>query len=187
MAEYYEFDVTLANIEPRIWRRFLISGDAIFADLHEAIQDAMGWEDAHLWVFREPGRDGGTITENSDEDRDDDTTPDAWKVPLANFFNLGNGKDRCVYEYDFGDRWGHAVLLNGEAQDDGNFFRRLIAGERAGPPEDCGGVFGYERIVKFLATGTDPDGEDADTLADWVADWRPHEFDLKEFQEVFNR
>ena len=58
---------------------------------------------------------------------------------------------------------------------------------RACPPEDCRGVFWYERIVEFLATGTDPDGEAADVLAEWVGDWRPDEFDLAKFQEVFDR
>lgn len=64
---------------------------------------------------------------------------------------------------------------------------QLVAGERACPPEDCGGVFGYERLVDFLATGTDPDGEDAEVLAEWIGDWRPDDFDLKESQEDFNR
>ena len=42
-------------------------------------------------------------------------------------------------------------------------------------------------MVEFLATGIDPDGEDAEVQAGWIGGWRPDDFDLKEFQEVFNR
>lgn len=187
MGKSYDFEVSLAEIKPRIWRRFMLSSGATFADLHDAIQDAFGWEDAHLWRFQEPGRDGTTIAGVPDEDDASDITPNAWKVPLGVFFDLGGGKDQCVYLYDFGDRWQHDVLLKGEVQGAGDFFRQLVAGERACPPEDCGGVFGCQRMVDFLATGSDPDGENAEVIAEWIGPWRPDVFDLGEIQKVFNR
>ncbi len=187
MAEYYDFEVSLADIQPRIWRRFLLSSDAAFIDLHGAIQDAFGWFDEHLWVFSESGPQGATIAGVPDEGRDDDTTPDARKVRLANFFDLGSGKDRCVYEYDFGDRWDHDVVLKREVQGGGDFFQKLLAGERACPQEDCGGVSGYERIVDFLRTGIDPDGEPAKVIAELIGPWQPDDFDLAVFREVFDR
>ena len=165
----------------------MISSDATFADLQNAIQGAFGWEDTHLWIFQEPGLDGENLAGVPNEDDVQDNAPNAWKGPLANFFNLGIGKDRCVYNYDFGDRWHHDVVLEGEVQGAGDFFRRLVMGERDCPPEDCGGVFGYERMVEFLATGIDPDGEDAEALAEWVGKWRPDDFDLNEFQRVFDQ
>jgi len=94
---YYEFEVTLADIKPRIWRRFILSSNATFADLHDAIQDAMGWKNAHLWVFQEPGRDGKTIAGIPDEEDEDDQTPDALKVPLADLFDGADRKKRCQY------------------------------------------------------------------------------------------
>ncbi len=51
MEQYYEFEVTLQEINPPIWRRVLIPLGATFADLHQAIQDSMGWLDCHLWEF----------------------------------------------------------------------------------------------------------------------------------------
>ena len=46
MAKYYRFYVELLDIEPLIWRRFLVAAtpDLSFFDLHQAVQDAMGWE-----------------------------------------------------------------------------------------------------------------------------------------------
>ena len=42
-------------------------------------------------------------------------------------------------------------------------------------------------MVEFIATGVDPDGEDAEELAKWIGEWRPDEFSLEETKEVFNR
>lgn len=187
MGGYYEFEVILADIKPRIWRRFLLSKNATFADLHDAIQDAFGWENAHLWEFTEPGTEGEIIAGIPGEDRGGDITPDGWKVILSDFFDLGTGKDRCSYIYDFGDYWEHDVLLKGEVSVAGDFMRKLIGGERACPLEDCGGVPGYERIVDFLAIGVDPEDEEAEEFGEWVNEWRPEDFDLKDFQGVFDR
>ena len=51
MPKYFEMEVSLLGIEPRIWRRFLIRAEATFQDLHNAIQEACGWENAHLFEF----------------------------------------------------------------------------------------------------------------------------------------
>ena len=131
MPGYYEFEVTLAEIEPRIWRRFLISSDATFGDLHDAIQDAFGWFDEHLWAFQEPGPHGETIAGVPDED--DDTTPDARAVRLTNFFDGTDGRDQCLYIYDFGDRWHHEVVL--QRKDSGVGGARIIPAARL-----CAGV-----------------------------------------------
>lgn len=188
MGGYYEFEVHLADINPRIWRRFQISDGATFNDLHHALQDAFGWEGGHLWEFMEPAPKEGIIAGVPGEDYDGDTnTPDADTVSLTTFFGGKGGAKKCLYLYDFGDYWEHDVLLKGEVSVAGDFFRKLIGGERACPLEDCGGVPGYERIVDFLAIGDDPDGEDAEEFGEWVKEWRPDEFDLEDFQEVFNR
>ena len=47
-----QFKITLGHIEPRIWRRIEVPASYSFWDLHVAIQDAMGWLDYHLHVFR---------------------------------------------------------------------------------------------------------------------------------------
>lgn len=185
---FYDFEVSLADIEPRIWRRFLLSSDATFADLHHAIQDSFGWEDSHLWEFMEPAPGEGIIAGVPGDDFDEyDDTPDAETVSLSTFFGEKGGRKECLYIYDFGDGWYHHVLLKRKVSDSGDFMRKLLGGERACPLEDSGGVPGYERIVEFLATRTDPDGENAEDFAEWVGEWRPDDFDLKDFQEVFDR
>ena len=52
----------------------------------------------------------------------------------------GRGVDRIDYEYDFGDGWEHALVVEArEAAQDGAGCRACVAGEGACPPEDCGG------------------------------------------------
>ena len=66
------------------------------------------------------------------------------------------------------------------------FGRRLTAGARSGPAEDCGGLPGYERAVEFRRAGNDPWGEGAD-LAEFLGDWQPDGFDLAEAKAAFDR
>ena len=61
MANCFEFTVSLRGIKPRIWRRFQLAGDAMFYDLHDAIQDSFGWDRSHMWEFRASGRRGRVL------------------------------------------------------------------------------------------------------------------------------
>ena len=61
MPRYFELDVALQEIQPRIWRRFLIRTTSTFAQLHKAIQESYGWWDNHLWEFRLPTFNGKPI------------------------------------------------------------------------------------------------------------------------------
>ncbi len=61
VPKYYDFEVSLCEVTPRIWRRLLIPSTAKFSDLHLAIQEASGWWNYHLYAFRETpewGREG---------------------------------------------------------------------------------------------------------------------------------
>ena len=46
-----QFLVVLPGTDPLVWRRILVPEACSFWDLHVAIQDAMGWMDAHLHEF----------------------------------------------------------------------------------------------------------------------------------------
>lgn len=86
MPQYYEFEVALRGIKPRIWRRFQLRSTATFEQLHRAIQDAFGWEYAHLWEFREPDRRAEPIAGPPDEFETawaDEDAPDATRVAIS--------------------------------------------------------------------------------------------------------
>jgi hypothetical protein len=177
MARYFEFEVSLRDIKPRIWRRFLIAEKARFVDLHEAIQDACGWLNCHLFAFYD--RKGRSIAGLPDDEYGE-PDPDARKVALTAYFGEGVEKV-CRYEYDFGDSWEHDVKLAREVELPEKFGRKLLDGARAFPPEDCGGIGGYEECVRVARGGKDREG-----LREWMGDWDPERFDLWETARHFN-
>ena len=186
MPDYFELEVSLLHAKPRIWRRFLLRKAATFFDLHKAIQDVCGWENCHLFEFRIGDWRRETIAGMPDEEIDE-PVPDAKNVKLAAFFE-SSGPDRCLYLYDFGDGWEHDVQLRRTVSLDESFRRRLVAGQRAFPPEDCGSYPGYERCVR-VAQGEESgvDKLDGVDLKRWMGDWNPEFFDLKAVKKSFDR
>lgn len=180
MGEYFRFEVQLVGAKPPVFRRFLLTTNASFADLHACIQTACGWEDAHLYCFRESAR-GPSIAGIPDDSGMGPSDPNAKKVPLTKWFAL-TGKKSCVYEYDFGDGWLHDVTLETVEQHDGSWKRRLLDGARAFPPEDCGGLGGYEDCVATAGSDDDPH-----ELKEWLGDWDPEHFKLVATKRRFDR
>ena len=187
MPRYYEFDIALQEIQPRIWRRLLIRTTSTFAQLHTAIQESFGWENYHLWEFRLPTFQGRPIAGLSGGEDYGRPTPDARQVKLSSYFTGKSAAEWCEYNYDFGDDWVHDVKLVRVVSDKESFKRRLLDGDRSCPREDCGSSPGYERMVHYLKTGEDLYGDDAVDLGEWLGDWRPDGFDLAEAKAEFDR
>lgn len=181
MPEFFEFEVELAEIRPRIWRRFLLRRNANFYDLHIAIQ-ACGWQGGHLWAFMD--EEGGVLAGIPD-DEFGNPDPDARMVLLSTYFTPGSART-CRYVYDFGDNWEHSITLKRVVRHESDGMRVLVGGERSFPPEDCGGVSGYERIVEFLRSGTDPWNDRGGDLKEWIGYWRPESFDWSEEARLFS-
>ena len=181
---YFEFEVSLRDIRPRIWRRFLLARDGTFGDLQRAIQDSFGWVGGHLWEFRASPRGrvlagwSGPVEFDPSEE-----TPDAEDVGLAGHFV---GSEKCQYIYDFGDGWRHEVRRKRRVSSEERFHRRLLAGRRACPPEDCGGARGYGRMVCIVETGVDPWGESVEEMREWLGGWDPGAFDLADCKRRFD-
>jgi hypothetical protein len=147
----YQFKISLLGISPAIWRRILVPEDYTFWDLHVAIQDAMGWLDYHLHVFRFDGAEGRRAVDIGipDEDNPRDAIICGWTAGIADRF-IRPGM-YATYEYDFGDGWIHKVLLEGILlREPKTRYPKCLAGGRACPPEDCGGISGYRELLKIL-------------------------------------
>lgn len=187
MPRYYEIEVALQNIQPRIWRRLLVRATSTFADLHLAIQDSFGWKNYHLWEFRLPTWKGRPIAGLPGGEEYDRPTPDGKRVKLNTYFTGARVVEWCEYAYDFGDDWTHDVKLVAVRSMKETFKRRLLEGDRTGPPEDCGGPTGYAQMVHYIATGEDLNGEDPEEIGEWLGDWRPDSFDLAVAKAAFDR
>lgn len=170
LKKVYQFKIQLKDIEPAIWRRIVVPERYTFWDLHCAIQDAMGWWDSHLHEFRVPltplrsvERIGIPFDDEFNEDLD--LLP-GWQTPIEDYF-LEVG-ETAEYEYDFGDCWRHELLLEGILlREKGRKYPQCIGGARKCPPEDCGGVSGYYRMLDILA---DKDHEEYEDTVRWLGE-----------------
>jgi hypothetical protein len=171
----YQFKITLLDTKPEIWRRIRIP-DCKLNTLHYHIQAVMGWENSHLHHFDIKGDRYG-IPEHLDYDGDGDVG-DSRKVMVGEIVPPGGKKIAFRYTYDFGDNWEHEVLFEGIVKPDpGKKYPLCLEGERAGPPENCGGTPGYEHLLGVLH---DPEDEEYDEMLEWVGeDFDPEAFDPK--------
>ena len=189
--DVFVFKITLNDCTPRVWRRIKVPAAYTFFDLHCAIQDAMGWSDSHLHAFRidtrsqptskRKGRRGELITieflSPEGDDEYSDECYDERKERIADWF--GARMTQCVYEYDFGDSWDHTVLFEGESPSEpGVVYPRCTAGKNACPPDDCGGVGGYDALQEIMKNPAHT--EHADML-DWLCIDSAEEFNPKLF------
>ena len=170
----FQFKITLLDIKPAIWRRIQVP-DCTLADLHEYIQAAFGWENYHLHQFEidgvqysQPAPDG----DDFDMDFEDETD-----VLLSKLLPKSAKRTRWIYEYDFGDGWRHEVLFEGFPPSDPKAkYPLCLEGERACPPEDCGGPWGY---ADYLAAIADPEHEQHEEMLEWRGPFDPEAFDAK--------
>lgn len=142
--------VVLDDVEPVIWRRVSVPMHFTLAQLHDVFQVAMGWRNLHLHAFIV---DGVSYT-SLDDDLDEDDV-DEGDVRLDAVLHAGQ---RFTYHYDFGDDWLHVVEVE-FAVSDATLSRHAtcLDGQRACPPEDCGGPSGYEEFLTILKDPGDPE------------------------------
>lgn len=167
MAKILQLKIQLQGITPAIWRSILVDEFITFDKLHRIIQAAMGWENYHLYKFDI----GGVEISVPDTDYEQDVK-DSKRVRLAQL--LGE-KQKFFYTYDFGDNWEHIITV--EKTQENDYSRKYpvcIAGARACPPEDCGGVHGYE---KFLQAINNPKHKEHKQMLGWIGG----EFDAERF------
>lgn len=178
-----QIKVTLQGSRPPIWRRFQVPGSITLYRLHRVLQVVMGWTDSHLHQFivgeiyyRVPDPDD--IPAESFEVRDER------RVRLRDVV-LGTPA-KFVYEYDFGDCWRHDVLVEGVQEPKAGIqYPVCLAGKRACPPEDCGGIWGY---ADFLHAISDPRHPEHGSMKEWIGGaFDPAAFDLEEVNAALRR
>lgn len=170
----FRLKVALDFIKPMIWRRIELP-DCTLEDLHLVIQAAMPWWNYHLWSFTVGKHRFGPEMEDTGfgfDDDGDEPARDMWLSTVA-----AAGVKQFRYTYDFGDGWEHKITLEKPvARDPKAKYPRCAAGERACPPEDCGGVPGYYRLLDILADRKHPEHKD---MVEWLGrPYDPEGFDL---------
>jgi hypothetical protein len=158
-----QLKVTLLGTRPPIWRRLVVPSDMTLLQLHRVIQTAMGWYDSHLHEFEIDGETYGSPDPAGSFEGDvpprSERTAKLVKV-------LGWIGAKARYTYDFGDGWDHAIVVEkmlpaGEQAE----CPACVGGKRRCPPEDCGGVGGYEDLLRIIA---DPKHEEYQGMIEWL-------------------
>lgn len=142
---------------------------------HGALQVVMGWMKGHLYEFDVAGERVGI----PDPKFGDDIRSDR-KIKLADAPRAPG--DRVLYAYDMGDGWEHDVVLEEVlAAEPGLKLPACLEWENACPPEDCGGVGGYEELREAIR---DPKHPRHREMLEWLdRPFDPAKFDLQDVNE----
>ena len=165
LSDVYQLKIVLLGTDPVVWRRVQVPGSFSLAKLHDALQLSMGWTDAHMHQFI-IGKD--FYGQPSEEDDWGGTKVfDERKIKLCDL--KAKIRKNFIYEYDFGDSWQHEIKVEKIIAAKETILKHpiLLAGERACPPEDVGGIPGYE---EFLAALKNPEDEANAELIEWYGE-----------------
>jgi hypothetical protein len=169
----YQLKVTLDGIRPSIWRRIQVRGDITLFKLHKILQVVMGWQDYHLHQFLINGESYSVISIEADMLGDDFKDEKRFKLSRV----IPGEKFKFVYEYDFGDGWGHTIRVEKILQPEKELKAPVcLDGKRSAPPEDCGGKGGYHDVLKALRNPSHPDSAE---LLEWLGEYDPEYFDAE--------
>ena len=174
MTNILKLRIKIPDIEPEIWREILIKNDITFKKLHEIIQLSFGWTNSHLYnfdvngiLFSMPDKE----FENNDLDAKNKITE----------FLIEKGQ-KALYTYDFGDYWEHEIeIVDVLKKEKGIRYPKCLDGRRNGPPEDCGGIPGYEDVIDAL---TSKDKSEYEDLLEWLGDYDPEKFDIDKINKA---
>lgn len=182
-ARGFRVRVDLMYAKPPIWRRLDLPGDLMLDELHVVLQVAMGWENGHLHKFgvgverrtRAYFVTGFDLSEGDEGVAEDDVRLDQV---------VSTKGDRLFYDYDFGDGWEHVLVVE-DVLDDPPPIPVCLKGKMACPPEDCGGLGGYEELADWVRGGYEPRatpmGLGAEEMRDWLPQqWHPDRFSVDE-------
>ena len=161
--------IDLVDTDPPIWREIDVPTSMTLKQVHAVVQAAMDWENAHLWQFS-IGRE--RIAESR-----------AAKLCLYDILRPRSTK--LFYLYDFGDSWEHQLTLTHvRPADPRTAYPRYVAGERAAPPEDCGGIPGFYARLEILE---DPKHPDYEEVKGWLGNYDPKTFDEQRIRDRLKR
>jgi len=173
MDTVYRLHISLSDAKPPIWRRVEVP-DCSLAILHSIIQAAMGWYDGHLHQFTINHRRFSIPNPFGDDwgDAPNDST-DVWLSDVVDSEGF-----TFKYLYDFGDCWEHKIKVESIGSPDPSVrYPQCIKGKRRRPPEDCGGIWGYQELIEILS---DPKHPEYDERVEWCGEIDPEEFDVTE-------
>ena len=146
--------------------------------LHQIIQIAFDWQDSHLHDFNLFDEQGKCIlTIISEFEMDVEPRPDcpmALDKDVRIDATIRDAK-KIIYTYDYGDDWSHEITVQGIVSDYDKNYPLCIMAEGNRPPEDVGGIPGYEDYLEIMNNPDHPEYED---MKSWTAIQGYKDFDI---------
>ena len=186
----FHIRIKLNNAPVKIWRELVVPSNITLELLAYVLIDAMGWQHEHLYQFvaknnvyyvnsfqmKERANNFMPFFSRVVERNSEKTTLEMVLQPKG---------ERMKFEYDFGDSWTHELWVKA-ARDYAPGEEpaiRLLKGQGACPPEDCGGVWGYAELLE-LRTKKRKTADDKERLEwyDITDDFNPDDCDLEWLQ-----
>ncbi len=195
----FQFKIQLSGLkDPKIWREIVVNENVSFHSFHNIIQISMGWENYHMYQFSPKGYGTYPCFELKNSDSETDFSPisnlkkgfestyDSSRAKLSDYFNIKGQK--IMYIYDFGDDWKHVISLK-KIWPSTTDHPMLVAGGGKCPPEDCGGVWGYEELIETI---NDPKNSEYEDMREWLGMeegdvWDAGAFDMVEVNDRLMR
>jgi hypothetical protein len=153
--------IELDDWQPAIWRRVEMSATASLKAVHDLIQAVMLFEGYHLFEFRTDG--GRYAIPDPEWDSFGTKTVSAKSIKIGSL--VERGISRFAYTYDFGDDWRFTITVEADQEADPTLeYPRFLDGEGRAPPEDVGGLSGFET---FLDAMDNPRHEEHEDVLRW--------------------
>jgi len=204
--------ISLNDIEPEIWRRFIVDSSISLQKLHEIIQVVMGWENSHLYSFsigdekyspnnNEESGDWGECDccsgcDNGDDDDFDDDFEDEDDTDYEDDADASDEsikkvklqdlklktKQEFLYVYDFGDNWEHTITIEKISENTENLKTPLCLEGKRACPPEDCGSIPGYEDILYALKN--PDDEDSEDLLEWLGeDYDPEEFEVEAVNE----
>lgn len=171
---YLQLKISLNGVKPLVWRRVIVDPTLILMDMNEVIWSVMPWMGHHLHCFSNkfiyvspPYEDDYIPSDPYNTDNYDD-------LIIGDFFEKEG--DKCNYEYDFGDSWNHTVKLEKFVEPLKDRRAKFVTGRSMAPPDDCGGIMGYEELKEIMANPNHPEYKE---MKEWIGMEEDENFDPK--------
>lgn len=159
-----QLKISLNGVKPLIWRRVVVNADIGLEDLHMVIQTVMPWENGHMHKFYNKHQTY-MMPYDDCEFEEDGEDMEAYEDALLGDIFTEKGQ-KLKYEYDFGDSWEHNIVVEKILPPiDDERDALFIKGKNAVPPEDCGGIWGYEHLREVMS---DPKHPEYEEMAEWI-------------------
>ena len=175
----YTLRLHVVGATPQIWRRLAVRDSMWLSRLHDCIQVLFDWFDYQTHAFAlDDLRFGNPLK------RDELAIEDDRDVTLADL-DLDH-RERFTYGYHFGEGWQVEIRVEKSAPaQKGVFYPACLAGERAGPPEDCGGL---EAFHDMLACINEPDTDLGREWREWLGpDYHAEQCDLEKLNKALKK